>query len=86
VHCDTGLTPRAPDERIMQTGKLKKWIDDLGYGFIGQDRGGPDVFLHRTQLLGAGIDPYSLKEGDPLSFDIGLDRDNRPTAVNVQLG
>jgi cold shock CspA family protein len=64
---------------------MRKWLDDRGFGFIRQDGGGPDVFLHRSQLLGAGIDPYSLNEGTSLSFDIGVDRNNRPTAVNVQL-
>ena len=68
----------------MQTGIIKKWLDDRGYGFLKADDGGPDIFLHRSQLLGAGIDPYSLSEGDALSFDIGLDRDQRPTAINVR--
>jgi CspA family cold shock protein len=74
-----------PDEKIMQTGKLKKWIDDRDFGFIKPDGGGPDVFVHRTELRRAGIDPYALSEGAALSFDIGLDRDNRAAAVNVQL-
>jgi cold shock CspA family protein len=34
---------------------------------------------------GGGIDPYKLREGDPLSFDIGTDRNNKPIAINVRL-
>jgi cold shock CspA family protein len=49
------------------------------------DDGGPDVIVHRVQMLGSGINTYSLRVGDPVSFDIGVDRDNRPAAVNVQL-
>jgi cold shock protein len=70
----------------MASGTLKRWHDDTGYGFIKQDRGGPDIFLHRSQLIGSGIDPYTLNVGDPLTFEIGLDPNNRPAAVNVQLG
>ena len=68
----------------MATGTLKKWVGDRGFGFIKQNRGGPDIFLHLSQLLGSGIDPYTLREGDPLSFDIGTDRNNKPIAINVQ--
>jgi CspA family cold shock protein len=71
--------------KVMATGTLKKWLYDRGFGFIKQDRGGPDIFLHRSQVLGSGINPYDLNEGDPLSFEIGIDRKNRPAAINVQL-
>ena len=69
----------------MATGKIKKWLDDAGFGFIRLDNGGGDIFLHRSEVLGCGIDPYKLREGDRLSFDIGLDRNNRRTAINVRL-
>jgi CspA family cold shock protein len=34
----------------MATGKLKMWNADRGFGFISDDSGGPDVFLHATAL------------------------------------
>jgi len=30
----------------MGTGKLKMWNADRGYGFVSDDSGGPDIFLH----------------------------------------
>ena len=45
-----------------------KWFNNAkGYGFIGHD-GGPDVFCHYTAIQNDGY--KSLKEGDPVSFDI----------------
>jgi cold shock CspA family protein len=36
----------------MATGTLKMWNAERGYGFIGDDAGGPDVFLHISALDG----------------------------------
>ena len=41
----------------MATGILKMWNADRGFGFITDDAGGPDMFLHVTALQSAGIDP-----------------------------
>ncbi len=43
----------------MATGTLKMWNADRGYGFIGNDAGGPDLFLHVSALESAGIDPLT---------------------------
>ena len=40
---DRPLGERMADQRIMQTGKLKKWLDERGFGFIKQDGSGPDL-------------------------------------------
>ncbi len=37
----------------MATGTLKMWNADRGYGFIGNDAGGPDLFLHVAGPHGA---------------------------------
>jgi CspA family cold shock protein len=34
----------------MATGTLKMWNADRGFGFIGDDSGGPDIFLHVSAL------------------------------------
>ena len=46
----------------MGTGKLKMWNADRGYGFVSDDSGGPDIFLHISALQsGASIQTTSGK-------------------------
>lgn len=45
----------------MGAGKLKMWNADRGFGFIKDDTGGPDMFLHINELKAAGIDPDRIK-------------------------
>jgi cold shock protein len=40
----------------MASGFLKMWNADRGFGFIKDDSGGPDMFLHISALQLAGID------------------------------
>jgi CspA family cold shock protein len=68
----------------MSTGTLKMWKTVRGFGFIQNDAGGPDVFLHITALKNAGIDPDSMKNGEPLTFDIVGTREGRAQASNVR--
>jgi len=56
----------------MPTGKIKWFNPTKGYGFIENDAGGKDVFLHISALEEAGID--TLQEGEPVSFEIGENR------------
>ena len=60
-----------------------KWFNNAkGYGFLGHD-GGNDVFCHYSSIQ---LDGYkSLKEGDPVSFDI-IQRTKGPQAAQVILG
>jgi hypothetical protein len=44
----------------MSAGSLKIWNVERGFGFIQDDAGGPDMFLHITALQDAGISPDSL--------------------------
>jgi cold shock CspA family protein len=39
----------------MSAGSLKMWNVERGFGFIQDDAGGPDMFLHITALQDAGI-------------------------------
>ena len=68
----------------MDTGTLKMWNADRGFGFIGDDSGGPDVFLHVSALQSAGIDPDTLRKGDRLSFEVEGTHDGRTMAGNVR--
>jgi CspA family cold shock protein len=68
----------------MATGKLKMWNAERGYGFIGDDAGGPDIFLHISALESAGIDPDNIKKGERLSFDVESTREGKTRAGNVR--
>ena len=65
----------------MSNGKIKWFNPTKGYGFIENDAGGKDVFLHVSALEQAGID--TLEEGDAVSFDIGENR-GKENAINIQ--
>ena len=71
-------------EIAMATGTLKMWNAERGYGFIKDDSGGPDIFLHVSALQSAGIDPDNIGKGDRLTFDVESRRDGRTQARNVR--
>ncbi len=50
----------------MPTGKIKFYNKDKGYGFIIQDDGGQDLFLHNSSL----IDKVQLDSGYDVEYDI----------------
>ncbi len=56
----------------MNTGTVKFYNGQKGFGFIQPDNGGKDVFVHATALERAGI--HNLVEGQKVSFDIEEDR------------
>ena len=64
----------------MSNGKIKWFNPTKGYGFIENDAGGKDVFLHVSALEEAGID--TLEEGEAVSFEIGENR-GKENAVNI---
>ena len=64
----------------MSNGKIKWFNPTKGYGFIENDAGGKDVFLHVSALEQAGID--TLEEGESVSFEIGDNR-GRENAINI---
>ena len=67
----------------MNTGTVKWYNDQKGYGFIAPDGGGKDVFVHATALERAGI--RSLRDGQKVSFEIQTDqRTGKQSAGNLQ--
>jgi len=62
-------------------GTLKKWNADRGFGFVVAEQGGEDLFVHVSAFPRDGRLPTV---GEPLSFEVALDRDGRKQAVHVR--
>lgn len=59
--------PPEPDPSAeAQTGTVKWFSAEKGYGFIAPDDGGPDVFVHHSAIPGTG----SLTEGARVEFEV----------------
>jgi cold shock CspA family protein len=54
---------------IESLGTVKLYKVDKGFGFIGQDDGGKDVFVHATALARAGLS--GLTEGQRVRMQVG---------------
>jgi CspA family cold shock protein len=65
----------------METGTVKFYNEQKGFGFIAPDNGGKDVFVHATALERAGM--RSLVEGQKVSFDTQEDRRTGKLAVGT---
>jgi cold shock protein len=65
--------PAAPSQVVGQTkesiGTVKMYKAAKGFGFVGQDGGGKDVFVHATALARAGLS--GLTEGQRVRMQIG---------------
>jgi CspA family cold shock protein len=56
----------------MQTGVVKWFNGQKGFGFIQPDAGGNDVFVHISAVERAGLG--SLAEGQKVSFELERDQ------------
>lgn len=52
----------------MATGTVKWFNGEKGFGFIQQDAGGDDVFVHFSAINGEGY--RNLNEGDKVEFTV----------------
>ncbi len=52
------------------TGKVKWFNDEKGFGFISQDGGGKDVFVHFSEIESSAPGRKSLAEGASVEFEI----------------
>jgi len=55
------------EESVMPTGKIKWFNDQKGFGFIADDNGGEDVFVHFSSVQMDGF--KSLKEGQAVEYE-----------------
>ena len=67
----------------MNTGIVKFYNGDKGFGFIEPTDGKKDVYVHVSALERAGI--MGLAEGQKLQFDLEEDVKGRSSASNLQL-
>lgn len=64
----------------METGTVKWFSSEKGFGFITPDNGGDDLFVHHSEIKMSGY--ASLEDGQKVTFEIGEGRKG-PCAVNV---
>ncbi len=64
------------------SGVLKTWKDDRGFGFIKPDDGSDDIFIHISSLSGFVRRPY---RGDKIIYQIEHSEDGKSKAVNARI-
>jgi CspA family cold shock protein len=64
----------------MNTGTVKWFNSQKGFGFIQPDNADKDVFVHISAVERAGMD--DLKEGQKVSFEIVADRQTGKSAAD----
>jgi len=60
------------ERKDMQTGIVKWFNSQKGFGFIQPQAGGPDVFVHISAVERAGLS--GLNEGQKVSYEVVADR------------
>lgn len=66
----------------MPTGTVKFFNSDRGYGFIVNDAGGPDAFVHISAVQAAGLPP--LQPEQRLNYELETDKRGKTSAVNLE--
>ncbi|MGQ0839404.1 cold-shock protein [Actinokineospora sp.] len=64
----------------MAQGTVKWFNSEKGFGFIAQDNGGADVFVHYSEIQAKGF--RSLEENQRVEFEVGQGTKG-PQAQNV---
>ena len=77
-----GYQPSADRPTTEETGTVKWYNHMKGFGFIGPDQGGKDIFVHATALEGSGI--MGLAEGQRVAVE-AADGQKGPEAISLRL-
>lgn len=69
------------NSELRQTGKVKWFNENKGYGFILSDEGARDVFVHYSEIRDDGY--RTLAEGETVEYEL-MDSPKGPQAKAVQ--
>ena len=69
----------------MNNGTVKWFNAEKGFGFISDEKGGDDVFIHFSAIKADGF--RTLTEGQKVTYDVETDPKNpsRQRAANVEV-
>ncbi len=76
-----GQHPHTRKGDIMATGKIKRMVQERGFGFISADDG-REIFFHRSGVEGTTFE--ALKEGLRVAFEVEKGQKG-PRAVHVHV-
>jgi CspA family cold shock protein len=66
----------------MPIGTVKFFDETKGYGFITNEAGGPDAFVHISAVQAAGM--HTLDKEQRVSYELENDKRGKTSAVNLQ--
>jgi CspA family cold shock protein len=66
----------------MPIGTVKFFDSAKGYGFITNEAGGSDAFVHVTAVEAAGM--HTLEKEQRISYELENDKRGKTSAVNLQ--
>ena len=66
----------------FEKGKLTRWFDDRGFGFIKPENGKRDIFIHISALKNMSRNPIV---GDIIYYQVSVDSDGKNRAVNAKI-
>lgn len=66
----------------MAAGTVKSFDSEKGFGYISPEGGGPDLFVHYSDIQATGF--RTLEEGQRVEFEVGLGK-NGPQAKSVMI-
>jgi CspA family cold shock protein len=66
----------------MPTGTVKFFNTDKGYGFISNEDGSGDAFVHISAVERSGM--ATLTKDQRISYELETDRRGKTSAVNLQ--